>query len=318
MSRWLFVGPVPLSGIGQVMHKYAQLFNAEYISFGDTPKETYDKTFAFILPQRESFEYVKNKFKPDIVMTVCETEPVHENYKLIFDTYPLVLVPSQFCKRIFKKQFPSANIELFPHWPGNTPPVTMCEFPEKYTFYTIGNILDPRKNINMLIDAFVACKFENARLIIKATCREKVTHIKVPNVLVVNGLLTDEDMNRVHEFGHCYINCSHSEGVGMGAVEAAVRDKPVIIGDFGGLQEYVKTPFVIHCTETSVGIHDFLFEPHMKWGAPSIQDLMKHMKTCYTDRITYWDHQYTKDFTSSSMLRAKLSNLSLALAGGSI
>lgn len=321
MTNWLFVGPVPLSGIGQVMSKYAQLFDAEYITFKDTPKRQFDKTFAFIIPQNESFEYITQKFKPDVVMTVCETEPVHENYKLIFDTFPLVLVPSQFCKRIFEKQFPNANIEIFPHWPGvgGGEPLVVFDDSRPYTFYTIGNVLDPRKNINMLLKAFKMCNFPggSARLVIKATCRENVK-IKTPNVLVLNGLLSDEDMDRVHSMSHCYINCSHSEGVGMGAVEAAVHDKPVIITEFGGLQEYVKTPFVVKCTETTVGVYDFLFEPHMKWGQPDIDDLIRHMTKCYNERITHWNHQYTRDFTSGRMLRTKLSNLSLALARSSV
>lgn len=317
-DRWLFVGPVPLSGIGQVMSKYAQLFDAEYITFGETPKRQFDRTFAFIIPQKESFEYITKKFKPDVVMTVCETEPVHENYKLIFDTFPVVLVPSQFCKRIFKKQFPHANIQIFPHWPGNTSsPTKVNSDTQPYTFYTIGNIIDPRKNINMLLEAFEICNFSNARLLIKATCREKIK-ISNPNVLVLNGLLSDDDMERVHDMGHCYVNCSHSEGVGMGAVEAAIHNKPVIITDFGGLQEYVKTPFVVHCTETRVGMNDFLFEPHMKWGQPSIDELVKHMMECYNKRIVHWDHQYTRDFTSRSMLRTKLSKLSLTLTRSSI
>ena len=32
----------------------------------------------------------------------------------------------------------------------------------------------------------------------------------------------------------CYVSFSSSEGVGMGAVEAAIRNKPVIITDYGG------------------------------------------------------------------------------------
>jgi glycosyltransferase involved in cell wall biosynthesis len=300
------------------MSKYAQLFDAEYITFQENPTKQFDKTFAFIIPQKESFEYITQKFKPDMVMTVCETEPVHENYKLIFDTFPLVLVPSQFCKRIFKNQFPNAHIEVFPHWPGSiSPPVTNNN--SSYTFYTIGNVLDPRKNIKMLLHAFQMCNFPDgtARLVIKATCRESVK-IKAPNVLILNGLLSDEDMDRVHSMCHCYVNCSHSEGVGMGAVEAAARNKPVIITDFGGLQEYVKTPFVIKCTEANVGVHDFLFEPHMKWSQPSLEDLVSHMKQCYDMQIVHWDHTHTREFTSSGMLRTKLSTLSLALAGSSV
>jgi hypothetical protein len=43
------------------------------------------------------------------------------------------------------------------------------------------------------------------------------------------GLLSDEEMENIHALGDCYVSFSSSEGVGMGAVEAALRNKPVII-----------------------------------------------------------------------------------------
>lgn len=169
----------------------------------------------------------------------------------------------------------------------------------------------------MLIDAWIKCNFKNARLLIKATCIQNIQW-KIPGVEIVNGLLTNEDMEKIHAQGHCYINCSKSEGVGMGAVEAALRNKPVIITDFGGLKEYVKTPFVVKCTETTVGNEDFLFQSHMKWGEPSLDDLIQYMKFCYKNKIHTWDHQFTRDFTSDSVLRAKFSNLCSTLARSSV
>lgn len=252
-------------------------------------------------------------------MTVCETEPVHENYRLILDRFPLVLVPSEFCKRVLSKQFPenAHKIHVFHHWPGPVP-VPVSSSNEKYTFYTIGNVIDPRKNIKTLVDAFQKCEFgDDARLVIKATCIKKVV-IDVPNVFVINGLLSDDQMERVHAMGDCYINFSYSEGVGMGAVEAAVRDKPVIITDFGGLQEYVKTPFVIKTTPKQIGFEDFLYEPHMEWAEPSVEDLMRYMKHCFENRIRTWNHDHTRQLTSPGVLRAKFAELSLALTGGSV
>lgn len=301
------------------MNKYAKLFNVEYITFGDETPQEDKNVFAFIIPQKATFESIVKKYNPKIVMTVCETEPVHEDYKLIFDTFPLVLVPSQFCKDVFEKQFPhsKARIEVFRHW---SPPSIVHKniIHTPYTFYTIGNVLDPRKNINMLIDAFKECNFgSGARLVIKATCKQDVK-LKVPNVLVLNGLMTDEHIEKIHDVCDCYINCSFSEGVGMGAVEAASRNKPVIITDYGGLKEYVKTPFVIKTSETTVGVYDFLYQPHMKWGKPSFEDLVKHMKFCYENNIREWDHTHTREITSGSVLRTEFSDFSLALTGSSI
>lgn len=296
------------------MNKYAELFESEYVTFNQTPTKPYDKVFAFIIPQTETFNHILTRFKPDIVMTVCETEPVHENYKLIFDTFPTVFTPSEFCRDVFIKQFPNSDVRVFPHWPGRVGADRAVPTRTGYTFYTIGNVLDPRKNIRMLIEAFIRCNFgDDVRLVIKATCVQDV-NIKIKNVTVINGLL--DTLDSVHDSCDCYVNCSHSEGVGMGAVEAAIRDKPVILANFGGLKEYVHTPFVVEsCKETQeVGVHDFLFEPHMRWGTPNIHDLIKHMKYCHENTIRTWNHHHTRDFTSGSMLRTKLADICTALA----
>jgi hypothetical protein len=159
-----------------------------------------------------------------------------------------------------------------------------------YIFYTIGNVADPRKNIGALIRALD--NFPEARLLIKATCNQPVS-LNHPQVMIINGLISDEQMENVHAKGHCYVNCSHSEGVGMGAVEAALRSKPVIITDYGGLKEYVHTPFTVPCTLGPIGFDDFLFTKDLVWGHPSYVELVRHMASCYEQRIVTWDHSHT-------------------------
>lgn len=307
---WLFVGPTPLSGIGQVVIQYANIFNGKYISFGESFKEHKGPVFVFVLPVKEFMDmYIS--LKPDVVMTVCETEPVHEDYKMIFDTFPgKVLVPSEFCQGIFRRQF-GVDTTVFRHTTKHVPIKPPLD--TTYTFYTIGNMFDPRKNVRGLIEAFKTLPSGSARLIIKSTAREDLV-LNEPNIIVINRYMTEEQLDRIHSHGHCYVNCSFSEGVGMGAVEAAVRNKPVIITDFGGLKEYVYTPFVISTTPQPVGCTDFLFQPHMLWGKPSLEDLAHHMKSCLDQRITTWNHQHTRDVTSSAVLHAKWAELSLEFA----
>ena len=62
---------------------------------------------------------------------------------------------------------------------------------------------------------------------------------------------------------------SSSEGVGMGAVEAAMRDKPVIITDYGGAPEYVKTPYTISIVDfKSCRMMTSYLRKGMQWGKP--------------------------------------------------
>lgn len=309
---WLFVGPTPLSGIGQVCIQYANMLHGVYATLGTVTKHD-GPVFIFVLPVKDFME-MYTSLNPTVVMTVCETEPVHEDYQMIFDAFPgRVLVPSEFCQGIFKRQF-GADTTIFRH-------ITLPREPRvssgTYTFYTIGNMLDMRKNLKGLLQAFKTLPVGSANLIIKSTARENLI-LNEPNVLVLNGYFDDDQLERIHTHSHCYVNCSYSEGVGMGAVEAAVRNKPVIITDFGGLKEYVNTPFVISTTPEPVGHNDFLFQPHMLWGKPSLEDLAHHMKYCLDNQITEWDHQHTRTITSGTMLHAILSNFRLEFARSAV
>jgi glycosyltransferase involved in cell wall biosynthesis len=295
MKTWLFIGPRLLAGIGQVTNKYCELVKslghkADYVQFGDpVPSKHYDVGFAFVLPI--NLDMVDNMLSgcvKKMYMTVCETLTVHESYGIIPQKFGTVWVPSQFCLDVLSKQFPYGDWRLLPHW---TPT------PDNYVFYTIGNVLDPRKNIKMLLEAFMRLRLPNAKLLIKATCKEPV-HWKFPNVTIINELL--DDLEPVHSQGDCYVNCSRSEGVGMGAVEAAIREKPVILTDFGGLKEYIPdSPFVVHCEHVPMKDDDFLYQKGMIWGEPSLEELMKHMKTCYDGRIRTWKHPGTRKLIDS-------------------
>jgi glycosyltransferase involved in cell wall biosynthesis len=294
MKTWLFIGPRLLAGIGQVTNRYAELLrengqDAEYVEFGQHPKKArYDKGFAFVLPTDEHITMVDQyatRCDSVMYMTICETEPVNPAYGKLAK-YGTLYVASDFCKEVFEKQFPDVNWKVLRLYADGLPSVPK-PLSGPYIFYTIGNIMDPRKNTRGLIDAYLRCEFRDAaHLVLKATCLQDVTW-RVPGVTVINGLLSNE--------GHCYINCSHSEGVGMGAVEAALRNKPVIITDFGGLKEYVKTPWVVPCTKGPIGFNDFLFTAEQNWGFPSGDELQKCMLNCYEKKVTSWDHSHTRE-----------------------
>ena len=231
-------------------------------------------------------------------MTICETETVNPVYGIL-SKYKTIYVASDFCKTVFERQFPEVTWKVLRllayERPHKCPVEPDHGSPPPYTFYTIGNIADPRKNIQGLVNAFLTCGFGNkARLVLKATCVQPVK-LDIPGIMVINGLLSDEALERIHESCHCYVNCSHSEGVGMGAVEAALRSKPVIITEYGGLKEYVKTPWIVPCTKGPIGFDDFLFTKDLEWGHPSQAHLVAALRDCFEKRVTFWDHTHTKE-----------------------
>jgi len=297
----LFIGPSLLAGIGQVTKQYASLIrDSEYLEIGQQPKKArYSSGFAFVLPIEHQLDIVDQYATicdSMMYMTVCETEPVNPAYGLL-TRYKTVWCPSEFARSTLERQFPQVQWKLLRHYAQERPHMCPIET-TPYTFYTIGNVADPRKNIQGLINAFLSCGFgDQARLVLKATCLQPVS-LKIPGVVVINGLLSDEALEKVHGSCHCYVNCSHSEGVGMGAVEAALRSKPVIITDYGGLKEYVQTPWVVPCTKGPIGFNDFLFTKDLEWGHPYQERLVECLKNCFEKRVTVWDHVHTRALMS--------------------
>jgi len=281
------IGPTLLSGIGQHAKKYTDLFpDWKYVQIQEEIPPC-ERAFIFALPTDfwlNRIPDLKRKVKHLHCMTVCETETVHEDYGKLFELFDRIAVPSEFCKKVFSRQFP--NTEFY---------VVRAHIPhtDKYTFYHIGNIMDQRKNFRGILEAFVRLNKPDAKLIVKATCNQPV-QIKLPNVEVINGLVSDEEMDKIHRLSDCYVSFSSSEGVGMGAVEAAMRDKPVIITDYGGAPEYVKTPYTIDCELQELQNDDFLFKKGMQWGKPNKEQLLEFMNDAYEKRLRYMDHSHTK------------------------
>jgi len=286
----IVIGPALNTGIGHHAKKYVRLFlpDSQYYVFGSKLPES-DHGLVFSLPIRDHLEYIKyakTRVKNLACMTVCETETVHEDYGLIMKEFKRVAVPSAFCKRVLSKQFPDNEFYIIhAHIPQPRE--------KPYTFYHIGNIMDPRKKFRDVLQAFIRLNEPNTRLVIKATAKTDV-HIQLPRVEVINGLLNDEEMDQLHERCDCYVNFSHSEGVGMGAVEAALRDKPVIITEYGGASEYIKTPYTIECGLQELEKDDFLFKKGMVWGDPNFDQLLEYMRHAYENRVRAMDHEHTK------------------------
>ena len=277
------------SGIGQHASKYTKVFdNASYHQIGsDLPESEHGLLFLLpIKPHVDYIKYARTRVKNLALMTVCETETVHEDYGLIMEQSKKIMVPSAFCKRVFSKQFPKNEFHIIhAHIP----------MPSKrpYTFYHIGNIMDDRKNFRGILEAFMRLNKPDARLVVKATCNQDV-EIKLPNVEVINGLISDEEMDKLHNRCDCYVSFSKSEGVGMGPVEAALRDKPVIITNFGGSPEYVRTRYTIQCELQELEKDDFLFKKGMVWGKPNSNQLLAFMRDTYDKKLRYMNHEHTK------------------------
>lgn len=311
----LLIGPTLLSGIGQHLIKYAPLFtDSKYIQFmaDKIPESNTALIFALPISQwLDKIPEIKRKCKNVICMTTCETETVHEAYGELFKHFDKVAVSSEFCKKVFSRQFPDTEfIIVRAHVPIKriSAIINTFDIPKnKYIFYHIGNVTDQRKNFKQILEAFLRLNLPDSLLVVKATCNQPI-EIRLPNVLVINGLLPDNELNGLHSLCDCYVSFSSSEGIGLGAVEAAIYNKPVIISEFGGAIDYIKTPYMISCGKQEVPNDDFLFKKGMIWGKPNFDKLMEYMKDAYDKKLHYMDHSHTREVTGSREILRQFSN----------
>jgi len=308
----LFIGPTLLSGIGQTLNKYVNLMGGQYIELGQ-PFESNQNVMMWALPVPmwlDNIPHIKKKSRRVVCMTVCETETVHPEYEKLFRLFDHIVTPSIFCQQVFMKQFPWISCSVIAvHVPIVKPPKALLfNLPkDKYIFYHIGNVMDPRKNTKKIIEAFIRLNLPDSLLVLKATCREPV-YWSLPNVHVINGLLPDTAIRGLHNECHCYVSFSSSEGVGMGAVEAALYNKPVITTDFGAQPEYINTRYLIRCGRQELPADDFLFQKGMVWGKPSFEDLLTYMKHAYENKVYYEEHEYTRKKVDPDTIRRDILN----------
>lgn len=303
-----FIGPTLLSGIGQMLHKYLYVFrDSKYVELVPGQVPSGDVAVIFALPAGPWLELIpeiKRNFKKVHCMTICETETVHEGYGKLFEFFDEIIVASDFCQRVFSRQFPEKKFIVWrahvPRPPKSCKSQKVLDLPkDRYVFYHIGNIVDPRKNIRGILEAFMRLgRPDDTLLVLKATCLQTV-EIKLPNVLVINGLLPEAELECIHEACHCYVSFSNSEGIGMGAVEAALHNKPVIITEYGGACEYIKTPYVIPCELQEIPRDDFLFKKGMLWGKPNPDKLLEFMGHALDNKVYYVEHSHTKELVGA-------------------
>jgi glycosyltransferase involved in cell wall biosynthesis len=230
-------------------------------------------------------------------MTTCETETVHEAYGDLFKHFDKVAVSSRFCKKVLSRQFPDVEFIIvrahIPARPVLTVSNTFGIPKDTYKFYHIGNILDQRKNFKSILEAFIRLNLPESTLVVKATCLKDVA-INLPNVVIINGLIPEHELNGLHLLCDCYVSFSSSEGIGLGAVEAAIQNKPVIMPNYGGAVDYIKTPYLIECDKQEIQADDFLFKKGMVWGKPNFEQLLKFMKDAYDKKLRHMTHSHTR------------------------
>jgi len=231
----------------------------------------------------------------EFTKSVFENTAKQKN-KLI--TTPIEVVPEYFDETIYNNKSITASI----------PDLNSIE--ESFAFLSVGHWLqgnagEDRKNISGMLHCFFNT-FKDTKnppaLIIKTSgatysimdrmdienrinqFRDMFPNAKLPNVYLVHGELTDEEMNALynHPKVKAMVSFTKAEGFGRPLLEFSTTSKPIIAPHYSGQADFLKKDFICALPGQLTPIHgsaqnEFLIA-EAKWFTPDYGQAMAMMK----------------------------------------
>ena len=155
-----------------------------------------------------------------------------------------------------------------------------------------------RKNPEAPIEAFKRAfenKQDNARLVIKVmgnyVHRPEIDRLKKrvssdPRIVVIDEVLSHEEMALLVNRCNCFVSLHRSEGFGRGMAEAMVYGKPVIATNYSGNTDFMneKTGLLVDYSLVPVKKGCYVHWEDQVWAEPDIDHAAWYMRKVFEDR----------------------------------
>lgn len=253
----------------------------------------------------ETYDVHLNPSKYNIGYAAWETDSLPTHWVENINQLDEIWAPCKHNVEVFKNSGVKIPIFCIPHpfIPGDkidTPSIIPDIYKDYYKFYSVFQ-WTARKNPEEFFKAYLT-EFgvdEKVILIFKTylktpgdeqeriKIKEHVNIIKhhlnineFPKMLLVNDLLSRDQMVSLHKESDCYISMHRAEGFGMPIMEAMLAGNPVITTGYGGPEDFVKhNGLLIDYSMTPVyGMPWEIYNAHMLWADPDIMDAREHMR----------------------------------------
>jgi glycosyltransferase involved in cell wall biosynthesis len=294
--------------------KYYDALDNTYTEFEENSFKHYDIVVQHGLP--DMFEY-NRKFGKNIGIVEIETRKLsHSGWIEKINLMDEVIVNSVFSANSLLDSGVDIPVNILPEGYNlnrynaqYTSIFTYNTDKKPFIFYTIGKYTE-KKNIQGIILAYLL-EFEendNVRLFIKTddesenheVLKELIEfdierikksirkdHIKIPDIDVVCGNISDTDIIRMHKNADCYVNTVRGDSFGPCAVEAALCDRLVINTKHIGSATYFNTTnaLMVDAQVTNVFTPYFYnrntFTIYEEWYEPNITSIRQAMRTAF-------------------------------------
>lgn len=243
--------------------------------------------------------------------TAWETGSLPGHWPALLRTMDVVACPSRLCAGILAQGTPGGSVRVVPHirrhaWSESARDDAIAlrlrlRIPDDhFVFYTIGT-WDPRKALADLLASFAHAFSAQDRvtLLLKTSaavsnaavgggtpaegalreavgCAQRDTGRTMANLAVIAADdISGRTIDAIHALGHCFVSLSHGESWGLGAFDAAVAGKPVLITGWGGQLDYLGAdyPGLINCRQVEVSgwLPHASYQPAQSWAEADVQ-----------------------------------------------
>lgn len=262
-----------------------------------------------------------------IIMTLWETSNLPEKWIPMLSLFDEIWLPGPWNKKIFERSFFNfmskysgfsklKNIPIktipYPAEPSikNKKIDNLLNIPtDTFNFYAISQWSE-RKNFQDLIYTYLSTftSKDNTCLILKThlkdfTQEDKnfiVNELKVlinstglsdiPNIILIHKALSSEEIESLHSYSNCYLSASRGEGLGLGMLESALYNNPVITHNFGEQSLYFNDSNLIY--EHQLGpvngrSNPILYKANQQWAYPIYKSFKDKMIEAYSNSEYY-------------------------------
>jgi len=231
----------------------------------------------------------------NILYTMFETDKIPNKWpNKINTTYDCVVVPSTEIAEVFRICGVYTKIEILPLFIMGCYKFFKRPIRDTYTFLFVGRMNKfNRKGWYELLLAFTKEFHENnVRLIFKSTDFVSVSNEMMQimkndiRIHLIDGVLTNEEINKLYKEADCFVLPSHGEGFGLPAVEAMATGLPVITTNFLGSVDYAKRKY---CYPIEIKyLEEAFYAPFYgevgNWAYIDYKDIKKSMRYCYENQ----------------------------------
>jgi glycosyltransferase involved in cell wall biosynthesis len=206
-----------------------------------------------------------------------------------------------FNKKIFRVPTPATSFDLSK--------VPNAEFTglskESFIFYSISQWHN-RKGWSELLNAYFDefSELDGVSLVIKTNPVNSAYQHQIPEdvrviksrfgnkktapLVLIPGIISEEDLLSIHKSGHCYVAPHHGEGWGMPIHDAILARKQIIATKFGGVTEYLDDscfyPIPFSMVPVSGMEWNGAYNSGQMWAQPDVESIKKIMRSAYENK----------------------------------